>query len=82
MEKFMLEYEFNQLLGSLVIKIDNEEIKKKTQLFNEPMREVHDFSLGRNELISVRIEKERKLLFGQRNKVFINDRLVKTYEGL
>jgi len=30
----------------------------------------------------VKIEKERKLLFGQRNRVFVNDRLVKYCEGI
>jgi hypothetical protein len=38
--------------------------------------------LGKNERINVRIEKERKLLFGQKCRVFLNDRLYKCYEGV
>jgi hypothetical protein len=81
-EKFVLEYHFNQLFGSLRISLDNQLVKKKVQLFNEPLREVHQLELGRNERLAVRIEKERKILFGQRNRVFVNDRLVKTFEGV
>jgi hypothetical protein len=34
------------------------------------------------ERVVVRIEKERKLLFGQRCRVFVNNRLYKCFEGV
>jgi hypothetical protein len=38
--------------------------------------------VGETERFTVRIEKERKLLFGQKCRVFVNDRLYKCYEGV
>jgi hypothetical protein len=81
-EKFLVEYEFNQLLGSLVIKVNNEEVKKCKRWFSEPVKECHLIMLGDREPMEVRIEKERKLLFGQRNRVFVNERLVRCFEGV
>jgi hypothetical protein len=81
-EKYMLEYAFNPFLGKLVIKVNDKPLKTRTRLLNEPATEVHDLSLGQQEKISVRIEKERKFLLGQKNRVFVNDRLVKTFVGI
>lgn len=81
-EKHTIEYEFNQLLGTLTIKVDNEPVKRHVRLFDEPVKELHQFVIGGQEKFAVKIEKERKLLFGQKNRVFINDRLVKYCEGV
>jgi hypothetical protein len=80
-EKYNIEYEFNQLLGSLVIKVNNEEVKKTVRLFNEPTHEVHVIVVGQTEKSTVRIEKERKPLLGSRNRLFVNNRLLKVLEG-
>ncbi len=81
-EKHVVEYEFNQLLGTLTIKVNDKPVKKHTRLFDEPVKELHVFVVGVQEKYSVKIEKERKLLFGQKNRVFVNDRLVKYCEGV
>jgi hypothetical protein len=81
-EKHTVEYEFNQLLGTLIIKVNDKPIKKHIRLFDEPVNELHVFVVGNQEKFSVKIEKERKLLFGQRNRVFVNDRLIKYCEGV
>jgi len=81
-EKHIIHYEFNQLLGTLTIKVNNKPIKKHVRLFDEPLKELHVFVVGMQEKFAVKIEKERKLLFGQKNRVFINDRLVKYCEGV
>lgn len=81
-EKHTLEYAFNPFLGRLVIKVNDKPLKTRTRLLNEPANEVHDLALGENEKISVRIEKERKFFLGQKNRVFVNDRLVKTCIGI
>ncbi len=79
-EKHRLEYEFNQLFGSLVIKIDQKQLTKSVRLINEPVLEVHVFEVGVRETSTVRIEKERKLLFGHRNRLYVNNRLTRVYE--
>src|SRR5215207_8335831 len=79
-EKNRLEYQFNQLLGKLVIKVNEQPIKKSLRLVNEPVLEVHVFTVGRNEQSEVRIEKERKQLLGHKNRLYVNNRLLKVFE--
>ena len=81
-EKHRLEYEFNQLLGSLLIKIDQKPVKKSIRMINEPVYEVHVFQIGERETSTVRIEKERKPLLGHRNRLYVNNRLTKVFEGI
>lgn len=81
-EKHTIDYEFNQLLGTLTIKVNDKPVKKHCRVFDEPVKELHVFVVGAQEKYSVKIEKERKLLFGQKNRVFVNDRLVKYCEGV
>jgi len=81
-EKHRLEYNFNQLLGSLVIKVNEKPIKKSLRLINEPLLEVHAFVVGEQEKSSVRIEKERKQLIGSKSRLYVNNRLVKVFNGI
>ena len=81
-EKHRLEYNFNQLLGSLVIKVNEKPIKKSVRLINEPILEVHAFVVGDQEKSDVRIEKERKPLLGCRNRLYVNNRLVRVFSGI
>ena len=81
-EKHHLEYHFNQLLGSLVIKVNEKPIKKTWRLVNEPVLEVHAFEVGEQEKSSVRIEKERKPLLGCMNRLYVNNRLVRVFSGI
>jgi len=81
-EKNRLEYSFNQLLGSLVIKVNEKLIKKSLRLINEPLLEVHAFVVGECEKSDVRIEKERKPLLGCKNRLYVNNRLVKVFSGI
>ncbi len=81
-EKHRLEYNFNQLLGSLVIKVNEQPVKKSRRLINEPILEVHAFVVGDQEKSNVRIEKERKPLFGSKNRLYVNNRLVKVFSGI
>ena len=80
-EKHRLEYNFNQLLGSLVIKVNEKAIKKSVRLINEPVVEVHAFVVGDHEKSSVRIEKQRKQLVGGKHCLYVNNRLVKVFNG-
>ncbi len=81
-EKNRLEYHFNQLLGSLVIKVNEKAIKKSVRLINEPVQEVHAFVIGDLEKSDVRIEKERRPLLGCRNRLYVNNRLVRVFSGI
>jgi len=81
-EKNRLEYKFNQLFGSLLIKVNEQPIKQVTRLINEPQLEIHILTIGKFEKSTVRIEKERKPLLGHRNRLYVNNRLLKVYEGV
>jgi hypothetical protein len=82
LETHRLEFSFNQLLGRKVIKVNDLEVLRDVRLFSEPLRETHTLEIGEKEKLQVRIEKERKLLIGQKYKVFLNDRLIRLYEGV
>jgi hypothetical protein len=79
-ERNRLEYNFNQLLGSLVIKVNEKPVRESRRLFNEPILEVDLLVVGGRETAFVRIEKERTSLLGHRNRLYINDRLIKVFE--
>ena len=81
-EKHLVEFNFNQLLGTMVIKVNQKEVKKTTRLINEPVLETHAIQIGDGQQLNLRIEKERKLLFGQKYRVFLNERLYQYYEGM
>jgi hypothetical protein len=80
-EKHLVEFNHNQLIGSLQIKVDRETIFHNTRLLNEPVAEVYRFVVGQLEKKEVRIEKLRKQLFGHRNAVYVNNRLTRVYNG-
>src|SRR5262245_35230250 len=81
-EKHTVEFKFNQLLGSTVIKVNGQEVKKSVRLFSEPLQERHQVEVGKNERHTVFIEKRRKWLFGRRFFVYVNQRLVKAVSGI
>lgn len=81
-ENHLLEFSFNQLLGTCVIKVNHEIVRKHTRWFSEPLRQTHELRVGNNEVWNVRIEKERKLLIGQKYRVFVNQRLARVCEGV
>jgi hypothetical protein len=81
-EKHRLEYNFNQLLGRLVIKVNEKPVKQSVRWLNEPILEVFAFPVGDHEKAEVRIEKERKPLLGCRNRLYVNNRLVRVFDGV
>lgn len=80
-EKHLVEFNHNQLVGSLQISVDQKPIFNKTRLVNEPAKEVYQFVVGQMERTEVRIEKLRKQLFGHRNNVYVDKRLTRVFEG-
>ena len=81
-ERNLIEFKFNQLLGSTLIKVNDEPVKKQVRLFSEPLEERFEFEVGQNERHTVFIEKRRKMLFGQKYFVYVNQRLVKLLQGV
>lgn len=80
-EKHVLDYHFNQFMGRLVVTINQMPVKKSVRLVNEPVFEVHIIFVGMREKHQVRIEKERTSTFTHRNRVFVDDRLVKVIQN-
>jgi len=80
-DKHLVEFNFNQLYGTLVIRVDNQAVFQSKRIFNEPVREVYHFVIDGAEKSDVRIEKRRKPLFGHHNSVFVNDRLTRVVDG-
>jgi len=74
-ERHHVEFNFNQLRGTLNIQVDNRTIFQSRRLFNEPVHEVYQFVVDGVEKSEVRIEKCRKPLFGCRNTVYVNGRI-------
>jgi hypothetical protein len=81
LEKHQVEFNFNQLCGTLLIRVDDQPVYQSTRLLNEPVHEVFDFMVGNAERCPVRIEKRRKPLFGSRNILYVNHRLMRVVEG-
>jgi hypothetical protein len=81
-EKHLVEFNYNQLAGSLLIKVDNKPIHRSVRLLNEPVAEVYHFVVGQMERSEVRIEKIRKQLFGHRNNVYVGGRLANVFVGV
>ncbi len=81
-EKHLVEFNYNQLVGSLLIKVDQKPIHRSVRLLNEPVEEVYHFVVGQNERSEVRIEKMRRQLFGHRNSVYVGGRLAQVFVGM
>ena len=80
-EKHVVEFEFNQLMGQLCIMVDKQPVFQKRRFFNEPVNEVYNFVVGTKERAAVRIEKQRRQLFGHRHRVYVDNRLARVCNG-
>jgi hypothetical protein len=84
-EKHRVEFEFNQIIGWLTIKVNGKTVKRDLRFLSFNPVKTYAFSVGEREQIHVRIEKERRIflsfLYPQRYRVFVNEELVQSYEG-
>lgn len=80
-EKHQIEFEFSQLLGRSVLKVDGREVFRKNRWFSEPIVESYDVEISGREHIHMRIVKERKLLVASRYKVYVDNRLTQLFSG-
>jgi len=81
-EKHLVEFNFNQLIGKVLIRVDEQPVYRATRLINEPINEVFEFTIGKMVKSDIRIEKQRKPLLGHRNSIYVNNRLTRVFEGL
>lgn len=79
-DRHLVEFNFNQLCGTLVIRVDNRPIFQSTRIFNEPVHEVYQFVIDGDEKSEVRIEKRRRPLIGHHNTVYVNGRLTRVID--
>jgi hypothetical protein len=82
MERHLVEVKINQLAGTTSIRVDQKPVYRSHRFFNEPIYETYQFVVGQLEKSAIRIEKERKQLFGYRNRVYVDNRLARVYEGV
>ena len=84
-EKHLLEFEFDQMLGNLVIKLDGYPVQRDFRMFSFNLVKSYEIDIPGPEPLHVRIEKERELLLAgfrpQKYRVFVNNQLVASYEG-
>lgn len=71
LERQLIAYAFNQLLGQLCIRVNHEAVHNHVRRLDEPVTETQTQAIGRTERLVVRIEKERKLTFGQQCRVYL-----------
>ena len=79
-DKHLVEFNFNQLCGTLDIRVDDRPVFQSTRLYNEPVHEVYHFVIDGAEKSDVRIEKRRKPLLGHRNTIYVNDRITQVVD--
>jgi hypothetical protein len=84
-EQHRVDFSFDQFIGNLEIKVDGQTAVKDFRLASLKLTKRYDLVVGINEKHHVTIEKTRKLFLAgirpQQYRVFIDGRLVQTYEG-
>ncbi len=84
-EQHRVDFSFDQFAGNLEILVDGQPLIKDFRLLSLKLTKRYEFTVGVQEQHSIAIEKERRLLLAgfrpQKYRIFIDDRLVQTYEG-
>ena len=84
-ERHTVEFYFDSMRGDVSIKVDGDEVVSDFRMFSLSLTKEYRFNVGTREQHTVRIEKERKLFLAglrkQKYRVFIDDKLVREYEG-
>jgi len=81
-EKHTIEFSFNQLFGTSLLKVDGQEVFRKKRWFSEPIADRYEFEIDGGEQIFLRIEKERKHLVSSKYKIYVDNRLTQLYQGV
>lgn len=79
-EKHLIECDFNQLLGRALVQVDGRAVFQKKHWFSEPM--VDTGNVEHDQSVRIRIERERKLVFGSKYRIYVDDRLMQLYQSV
>ena len=84
-EQHRVDFSFDQFIGNLEIKVDGQTTVKDFRIASLKLTKRYELVVGVNEKHHVAIEKRRKLFLAgmrpQQYRVFIDGRLVQTYEA-
>ncbi|MDO3411234.1 hypothetical protein QWJ34_15825 [Saccharibacillus sp. CPCC 101409] len=84
-EKHVVEFEFNQIVGNLSIKVDGREEMSDFQTMSFSLVKTYEFEVGYEERHWIKIDKIRKLLLAGFRKtkyeVYVDGTFFKEYEG-
>ena len=84
-EQHRVDFSFDQFIGNLEIKVDGETAVKDFRFASLKLTKRYELTVGVNEKHHVVIEKRRNLFLAgmrpQQFRVFVDGKLVETYEG-
>ena len=84
-EKHQVDFSFDQFIGNLEIKVDGQPVVKDFRMLSLFLTKRYEFTVGGQEPHHVAIEKKRKLFLAgfrpQKYHIFVDGKLVQTYEG-
>lgn len=84
-EKHQVDFSFDQSIGTLEIRVDGQPKVKELRMFSLSLTKRYEFEVGQDERHQVVIEKKRKLFLAglrpQQYRIFIDGKLVQSYEG-
>jgi hypothetical protein len=84
-EQHQVDFSFDQVIGNLEIKVDGQPLVKDFRMLSLRLTKRYEFTVGTQEQHHIAIEKKRKLFLAgfrpQRYRIFIDRRLMQTYEG-
>jgi hypothetical protein len=84
-EKHRVDFSFDQFIGNLEIRIDEQQAVKDFRMFSVSLTKRYEFTVGEQEKHDIVIEKKRKLFLAglrpQQYRIFIDGQLVQTHEG-
>ena len=84
-EQHQIDFSFDQFIGNLEIRVDGQPVIKDFRMFSLSLTKRYEFTVGSEEQHHIVIEKKRKLLLAgarpQQYRIFIDGKLVQTYEG-
>lgn len=84
-EKYIVEFEFDQFSGNLSIKVDGKDRINDFRIASFELTKTYEFEVGNEEVHQVKIEKIRKLILAgfrkSKYKVYIDGILCQEYEG-
>ena len=84
-EQHQVDFSFDQFIGNLAIQVDGQPLIKDFRMLSLRLTKRYEFTVGTREQHNVVIEKKRKLFLAglrpMQYRIFIDGKLVQTYEG-